>query len=238
MSLECAGPIRILQAVCGLSWTYGVGQNEESASRSPAIFDPPVYHAFTDTLLHFAPRSRGDTIHVASAAEQYSQQEVYGFMLAICRRMVLSPDFALALELLFWHHPVSHNYSWLVFMDILPVPYLLPLPLGGSVEHTRSESAGRIGVTSPFGPAARLRRFAAAADLSFSSFPLGGLSLDEFFSSESESGFWFKACKPTLVCYLCNTLQHLPILHQDTCCPSFASRLVCPFIHYRQCGVL
>lgn len=182
------------------------------------------------TLLRFAPRSRGDTIHVASAAGQYSQQEDYGFMLAICRRMVLSPDFVLALELLFWHHPVSHNYSWLVFMDILPVPYLLPLPLGGSVEHTRSESAGRIGVTSPFGPAARLRRFAAAADLSFSSFPLGGLSLDEVFSSESESGFWFKACKPTLVCYLCNTLQHLPILHQDTCCPSFASRLVCPFI--------
>lgn len=90
------------QAVYGLSWTCGAGQNEESASRSPAIFDPPVYHA--STLLRFAPRSRGDTIHVASAAEQYSQQEVYGFMLAICRRMV---------------------------------------------EHTRSESAGRIGVTSP-----------------------------------------------------------------------------------------
>lgn len=183
MSLECAGPIRILQAVYGLSWTCGAGQNEQSASRSPAIFDPPVYHA--STLLRFAPRSRGDTIHVASAAEQYSQQEVYGFMLAICRRMV---------------------------------------------EHTRSESAGRIGVTSPFGPAARLRLFAAAADLSFSSFPLGGLSLDEVFSSELESGFWFKACKPTLVCYLGNTLQHLLILHQDTCCPSFASRLVCPFI--------
>jgi hypothetical protein len=42
----------------------------------------------------------------------------------------------------------------------------------------------------------------------FSSIPFGGLSLDEVFSSESESesGFLFEACKPALVCYLCTTL--------------------------------
>jgi hypothetical protein len=94
------------------------------------------------------------------------------------------------------------------------------LPERGSVEHTRPESAGRIGVTSPFGPAARSRLWRTSFFF-FSCVPLGGLSLDEVFSSESEleSGFLFKACKPTLICYLCNTLQHLPILHQDTCCP-------------------